>query len=105
MKKIRPPLFICILVAFVIVLAAVAVIIGTMLSNQYHSNNLSSSFNRPITTSINYYSGIDLFGVKEIYPTSKGRLFMGIGAAWNEEAYTLFPHKNQEVKDGIDSGK
>ena len=55
MKKITLPVFISIIVAFV-VLAAVAVIIDTLLYNQYNYNNLISSFRHHISTTINHYS-------------------------------------------------
>ena len=72
MKKIIFPLSIGIVVAFVVGLAAIAIISSTMLYNQYNYNNLIPSFHNSIGTTINHYSGIDRFGVKEIYPTKIG---------------------------------
>ncbi len=68
-KKTIQLLFIVVAV-FVVITAAV--IIGIILYNYYNHNNYSTSSSHPNVTEINHYSGIDKFGVKEIYPTEPG---------------------------------
>ena len=68
MKKTIQTLF---KVVAVFVVITTAVIIGTVLYNYYNYNNLSSPSHHHIT-SINHYSGVDKFGIKEIYPTKIG---------------------------------
>ena len=58
-------------VVAVFVVITAAVIIGTMFYNHYNYNNLILPTHHPIT-STNHYSGIDKFGIKEIYPTKIG---------------------------------
>ena len=71
-KLMKKTIHILFKVVAVFVVITAAVIIGIILYNYYDYNNYSTSSSHPNVTEINHYSGIDKFGVKEIYPTEPG---------------------------------